>query len=117
LRLMRESDLLCHVKRRWVKTMDSNHQFPGYPNLIKGMVINRLSQVWVSDITYIRIRTGFVYLAATLDACSRRVTGYAVSTRIDTVLTLKALRMALTKRMTSSGCYPSFRPGSAVCLK
>ena len=88
LRLMRESDLLCHVKRKWVKTTDSNHHFPRYPNFIKGMVINRLNQVWVSDITYIRIKTGFVYLAAILDACSRRVIGYAVS-----------------------------RPGSAVCLK
>lgn len=103
LRLMRESDLLCHVKRKWVKTTDSNHHFPRYPNFIKGMVSNRLNQVWVSDITYIRIRTGFVYLAAILDACSRRVIGYAVSTRIDTVLTLKALRMALTERRPGPG--------------
>ncbi len=100
LRLMRESDLdlLCHVERKWVKTTDSNHRFPRYPNFIEGMVINRLNQMWVSNITYIRIRTGFVYLAAILDACSQRVIGYAVSARIDTVLTLKALRMALTER-------------------
>ena len=103
LRLMWESDLLCHVKRKWVKTTDSNHHFPRYPNFIKGMVINHLNQVWVSDITYIRIRTGFVYLAAILDACSRRVIGYAVSTRIDTVLTLKALRMVLTERRPGPG--------------
>jgi len=103
LRLMRESDLLCQVKRKWVKTTDSNHHFPRYPNLIKGMVINRLNQVWLADITYIRIRTGFVYLAAILDACSRRVIGYAVSTRLDTVLTLKALRMAITERKPGPG--------------
>jgi len=103
LRLMRESDLLCHVKRKWVKTTDSKHHFPRYLNLIKGMVINRLNQVWVSDITYIRIRTGFVYLAAILDACSRRVIGYAVSTRIDTALTLKALRMAIAERRPGPG--------------
>ena len=92
LRLMRESDLLCRVKRKWVRTTDSCHHFPRYPNLIKGMVISQLNQVWLADITYIRIRTGFVYLAAILDACSRRVIGYAVSTKLDTALTLEALR-------------------------
>jgi transposase InsO family protein len=95
---MRESDLLCQVKRKWVKTTDSHHRFPRYPNLIKGMVINRLNQVWVSDITYIRIRTGFVYLAAILDAYSRRVIGYAISPGLDAALTLKALRMAIAER-------------------
>ena len=74
---MRESDLLCHVKRKLVKTTDSRHRFPRYPNLIKGMVINQLNQVWIADITYIRIRTGFVCLAAILDAYSRRVIGYS----------------------------------------
>ena len=103
LRLMRESDLLCQVKRKWVKTTDSRHRFPRYPNLIKGMIINRLNQVWVADITYIRIRTGFVHLAAILDACSRRVIGYAISTRIDTVLTLEALRMAIAERRPGPG--------------
>ena len=103
LRLMRESDLLCHVKRKWVKTTDSHHHFPRYPNLIKGLIINRLNQVWISDITYIRIRTGFVYLAAILDAYSRRVIGYAISTRIDTTLTLKALLMAIAERKPDLG--------------
>ena len=103
LRLMRESDLLCHINRRWVKTTDSKHHFPRYPNLIKGMVIDCLNQVWLADITYIRIRTGFVYLAAILDACSRRVIGYAVSTRLDTGLTLKALQMAIVERKPGPG--------------
>jgi len=79
LRLMQESDLLCRVKRRWVKTTNSNHYFPAYPNLIKDMAINRLNQVWIADITYIRIQTGFVYLAAILDAYSRRAIGYTIS--------------------------------------
>jgi len=92
LRLMRESDLLCRVKRRRVKTTDSRHHFPRYPNLIKGMVITRLNQVWLSDITYIRISTGFIYLAAILDAFSRKAIGYAVSTTLDTALTLQASR-------------------------
>lgn len=103
LRLMRESDLLCRVKRKWVRTTDSRHHFPRYPNLIKGMVISQLNQVWLADITYIRIRTGFVYLAAMLDACSRRVIGYAVSTKLDTALTLEALRMAMTVRKPGPG--------------
>jgi len=103
LKIMREIDLLCRVRRRRVKTTDSRHRFPRYPNLIKGMVINRLNQVWLSDITYIRIRTGFVYLAAILDAYSRKVIGYAVSTSLDTALTLEALRMAITRRRPGSG--------------
>jgi transposase InsO family protein len=103
LRLMRESDLLCRVRRRWVKTTDSRHRFPRYRNLIKGTTINRLNQVWLADITYIRIRTGFVYLAAILDAFSRRVIGYALSTRLDTALTLEALRMAVAGRQPAPG--------------
>jgi transposase InsO family protein len=103
LRIMRESDLLCRVRRRWVKTTDSRHRFPRHPNLIKGMVIRRLNQVWLSDITYIRIRTGFVYLAALLDAYSRKVIGYAVSMSLDTALTLEALKMAIAKRQPGRG--------------
>jgi putative transposase len=103
LRLMRESDLLCRVKRRWTKTTDSKHGFARYPNLIKGTNISRLNQVWLSDITYIRIRTGFVYLAAILDAFSRRVIGYAISSRLDYSLTLEALHMAIAGRRLDPG--------------
>jgi putative transposase len=98
LRLMRESDLLCRVKRKWTKTTDSKHGFPRYPNLVKGIHISRLNQVWLSDITYIRIRTSFVYLGAILDAFSRRVIGYAISARLDSSLTLEALHMAIARR-------------------
>jgi len=103
LRLMRESGLLYRVKRKWVKTTDSRHHFLRYHNLIKGMVISRLNHVWLADITYIRIRTGFVYLAAILDAFSRRVIGYAISTSLDTELTMKALRMAIAERRPGPG--------------
>ena len=103
LRLMRESDLLCRVKRKRVKTTNSRHRFPRYPNLIKGMVVTRLNQVWLSDITYIRIRTYFVYLAAILDAFSRRVVGCAVSGALDTTLTLQALKMAIARRQPGPG--------------
>ena len=103
LRLMRESDLLCRVKRKKVQTTDSRHHFPRYPNLIKGKVISRLNQVWLADITYIRIRNGFVYLAAILDAYSRKVVGYAVSSTLQTTLTLEALRMAIAERKPGPG--------------
>jgi putative transposase len=103
LRLMRESDLLCQVKRKRVKTTNSTHCLPVYPNLVKDIVISRLNQVWIADITYIRIQTGFVYLAAILDAYSRRAIGYAISESIDTALTLKALRMAVSNRHPAPG--------------
>ena len=103
LRLMRKSYLLCRIRHRWVKTTDSKHHFPRYPNLIKGIVTTCLNQVWLSDITYIRIRTGFVYLTAILDAYSRKVIGYAVSTSLDTALTLEVLKMAIAKRQPDPG--------------
>ena len=103
LRIMRESEILCRVKRRWVKTTDSHHGFRRYPNLIKGMSITHLNQVWLSDITYIRVRSGFVYLAAILDAFSRRVIGYAISRSLDTGLTIEALQMAIAARHPTPG--------------
>ena len=103
LRLMRESDLLCRVKRKWVKTTDSSHGFARYSNLIKGLTVTHLNQVWLSDITYIRIRAGFVYLAAILDAFSRRVIGYAISRNLDTALTIETLRMAIAERQPEPG--------------
>jgi transposase InsO family protein len=103
LRLMRESDLLCRMKRRWARTTDSGHDFPRYPNLIKGLAVSSKNQVWVADITYIRIRRGFVYLAAILDAYSRRVIGYAISAGMETFLTIEALRMAIAARQPGPG--------------
>ena len=101
--LMRGGDLLCQLKRKWVRTTNSKHRFTRYPNIIKGKDINSLNQVWISDITYIRIWTGFVYLAAILDACSRRVIGYALSSKIDSSLTLEALKMAIAERNPGPG--------------
>jgi transposase InsO family protein len=103
LRLMRESDLLCRVRRKGERTTDSRHPFPRYPNLVKEMTVTRSNQVWLADITYIRIITGFMYLAAILDAWSRKVIGYAISTAIDTSLTLEALKMAIAGRNPGLG--------------
>jgi putative transposase len=103
LRLMRESDLLCRARRKKAKTTNSKHPFPRYTNLLKDIVVSGINQVWLADITYIRIRNGFVYLAAILDAYSRRVIGYAISTSLETSLTLKALCKAISARHPAPG--------------
>ena len=103
LRLMRESDLLCRIKRKWVRTTDSNHGLPIFRNLIKDRQITGINQIWLADITYIRIRHGFVYLAAILDAFSRKVIGHAISRSMDTKLVLEALNMAIANRNPCSG--------------
>jgi putative transposase len=81
-RLMREHDLQPRRRRRFVATTDSDHDGPIFPDRAKGMVIDGPNQLWVADITYIAIATGFVYLAAILDAWSRRVVGHAREERI-----------------------------------
>ena len=103
LRLLREDNLLCLRQRAFVRTTDSNHSLTVYPNLARGLVLSNINQLWVADITYIRLRREFVYLAVILDAYSRRCIGWALSRHIDTQLTLAALRMALQTR--------TFQPG------
>ena len=103
LRIMRKHNLFRHIKRGFIKTTDSNHNHPVYPNLIKGKEITDINQVYVSDITYIRILTGFVFLAVVLDVFSRRVIGWALSKRIDHTLTLEALKMAIELRKPEPG--------------
>src|SRR5262249_19713212 len=97
-RVMREGSLQCQVKRRWVRTTDSEHGYRIYPNLLKGLEVKGRNQVWVADITYIRILTGFVYLAAILDLFSRKVVGWAISLKIDAELCLRALEDAIASR-------------------
>ncbi|QYJ16278.1 IS3 family transposase ISMco1 [Rubrobacter xylanophilus DSM 9941] len=103
LRIMREESLLCQLKRRFVPTTDSAHAFGRYPNLIKATRINELDQAWIADITYIRLPTTFCYLAAILDAYSRRCVGWHLSRFIDTRLTPSALEMALATRSPAVG--------------
>jgi transposase InsO family protein len=103
LRLMRESSLLVVAKRKWVKTTDSNHRYPIYPNLVKDFILTGINQIWVVDITYIRILLGFVYLAVILDAFSRKALGYCISKSLDTELALSALRMAIQRRIPQRG--------------
>ncbi len=79
LRVMRQESLLCQIKRRFVATTDSAHAYGVYPNLIKDTKLDGLDQVWISDITYVRLPTSFCYLAAILDAYSRRCVGWHLS--------------------------------------
>ena len=90
LRIMQEESLICKIKKKWITTTDSKHKYPVYPNLLKDAKVTGVNQAWVSDITYIRILTAFVYLAVILDAFSRKVIGWAISLRIDTELTRAA---------------------------
>lgn len=103
LRIMRKYGLFRRKKRRFVRTTDSNHSFPVYPNLLKGETVTDINQVWVADITYIRIMTGFVYLAVILDIFSRRVVGWAISKALNHKLTVGALEMALELRQPEPG--------------
>ena len=102
-RLMREDNLLCARKRKFVVTTDSNHPRRIYPNLAPGMILTATDQMWRADITYIRLREEFVFLAVMLDAYSRRVIGWALDRTMEDELTLTALRMALACRTVQPG--------------
>jgi putative transposase len=102
-RLMREDNLLCVRKRKFVVTTDSNHTHKVHPNLARDMVLTAINQLWRADITYIRLRDEFVFLAVILDAYSRRVIGWALDRTMEGELTLTALRMALKQRAVQPG--------------
>jgi putative transposase len=102
-RVMREDNLLCVAKRKFVVTTDSKHGLRVYPNLAASMVLTDVDQLWISDITYIRLEEEFVYLAVILDAYSRRVIGWHLGEGLDSSLTLTALRMALRERTVQPG--------------
>jgi transposase InsO family protein len=103
LRMMREDNLLCVRPRAFVATTDSRHNLPVYPNLAGQMEPTAINQLWVADITYIRLRTEFVYLAVVLDAFSRRVIGWALGRTLEAELAVSALRMALLERKPQPG--------------
>jgi transposase InsO family protein len=103
LRLLREDHLLYQPARAFVATTNSSHHFPVYPNLARDLVLTDINQLWVGDITYIRLRQSFLYLAVLLDAFSKRCLGWALARYLDARLSLAALQMALQSR--------SFQPG------
>jgi len=98
-RIMRQKGLLRPVKHKKRRTTDSDHPYPRYPNLVKELAITRPEQVWVCDITYIRLEQDFVYLAIVLDVFTRAIRGWQLSTALDQSLTQAALQMALADRL------------------
>ena len=95
-RIMRQKGLLRPQKRAKCRTTNSQHPFPRYPNLVMDLKVDHPEQVWVCDITYIRLGNGFVYLAVIMDVFTRAIRGWSLSRNLDTDLTLSALRNALT---------------------
>ena len=97
-RRMREDNLLCLRKRKFVVTTNSDHGLRVYPNLARQMTLTGIDQLWRADITYVRLEVEFVYVAVILDAYSRRVIGWELDGTLEDSLTLAALRMALSRR-------------------
>ena len=102
-RIMREDNLLCLRRRKFVVTTDSSHGFHIYPNLAGSMELTGINQLWISDITYIRLEKEFVYLAVVLDAYSRRVIGWALDRTLEDDLAIAALNMAFRRRSPAEG--------------
>ncbi len=116
-RLMREHDLQPKQRRRYVVTTDSDHAGPIYPDLAKGVVPDRPNQLWVADLTYVAIPGGFVYLAAILDAWSRKVVGYAISRSMDARIAVAALKAAIRNRSSTKRLPPSLRSRVAIRVR
>jgi putative transposase len=102
-RIMREDNLLAVQPRQFVVTTDSDHELEVYLNLARRMKLNGIDQLWVADITYIRLRAEFVYLAVILDGFSRKVVGWAVERTLSSRLAMAALQQAIAKRQPRPG--------------
>jgi putative transposase len=116
-RILREDNLLCLRRKKFVVTTDSDHSRPVYPNLAARLKLSGINQLWIADITYIRLETEFIYLAVVIDAFSRRVIGWALDRSIEDDLTLAALRMALAQRGTPTGLVHHSDRGSQYASK
>jgi putative transposase len=102
-RIMKEDNLLAIRRSRFVLTTNSRHTLPVYPNVARHLQPTGIDQLWVADITYIRLQQDFVFLAVILDAFSRRVLGWALQDSLHAELAVKALRMALAEREPKPG--------------
>jgi len=102
LKMMKKMGIACRKRRKFAVTTNSSHGLRTYPNLAKDLVVERPDQLWCADITYIRILTGFVYLAAIIDAFSRKIVGYALGRTLAKELPLEALKMAVGERNTDN---------------
>ena len=115
-RLMREDNLLAVQPRAWVQTTDSNHELKVYLNLAVRMQLSGINQLWVADITYIRLQTEFVYLAVVLDAFSRKVVGWALGRSLAAQLPMSALEQAIAQRQPLPRPGASLRSRQSACL-
>lgn len=102
-RILRSDNLLAVRHRRFIVTTDANHRFRVHPNLAETMEVTAINQLWVADITYIRLRCEFVFLAVVLDAFSRKVIGWQMGRTLETRLALAALEMAIDSRHPQPG--------------
>ena len=106
-RLMRQDGLRARQRRRFVLTTQSRHKFPIARNVVaRDFEVSAPNQVWVSDLTYLRTQTGFVYMAVVLDLFARRVVGWTVSSDLDAGIAVEALRRALALRPAPAGAVP-----------
>src|SRR5256714_1647055 len=115
LRMMREDNLLCIRRRAFVVTTDSRHNLPIYPNLARAITPTAINQLWVADITYIRLRQEFVYLAVVLDVFSRKVLGWALDRTLTARLPLLALQRAIAQRQPAPGLVHHSDRGIQYC--
>jgi putative transposase len=106
-RIMRANGICCSIRRSYKHTTNSNHGLTKYPNLVKNLAPSRLNQVWHADITYIRLKASFAYLAAIIDGHSRKVIGYAIGKTLSPALTISALNDAIAKRDTTGVIHHS----------
>ena len=115
LRLMRADNLLVVRKQRFVLTTDSQHGYPLYPNLAARVNLTGVNQLWVADITYVRLRETFLYLAVVMDAYSRRVVGWELAENLRAELALAALGRALADRAIEAGIIHHSDRGVQYC--
>jgi transposase InsO family protein len=114
LRLMREDNLLALQRKQYVMTTDSNHSLEIALNLARHMKLTGVNQLWVADITYIRLHKEFVYLAVVMDAYSRKVVGWKLSRSLSSELAVRALEQAIVMRRPGGGAGAPLRSRSAV---
>jgi len=116
LKMMRKMGIQCRKRHKFAFTTNSSHNLKVYPNLARDLVVDRTDQLWCADITYIRILTAFVYLAAIIDAFSRKIVGYALGRTLAAKLTLEALKMAIGQRNTDNLIHPLIREYSTAAM-
>jgi transposase InsO family protein len=116
-RIMQEDNLLAIRRRKFILTTDSRHDYPVYLNLAARMTLSGINQLWIADVTYIRLRGEFVYLAVVLDRYSRKVIGWAVGRKFTTELVLRALQHAVAQRRPPAGVVHHSDRGVQYCAR